>query len=216
MGCRRDLIVAAATDTDGDELADPFDNCPLVPNIVQQDGDGDGAGDACDAQTCGNGTRETEEQCDGADAAACPGSCRVDCSCACENQVTDPRAVVKLSNRRDAGRLSARLEIPLGSYAGEGVVVSLYDSDALIATENAGAIPEQRPGKKWVLRRSGSGVWNVVLQNRGSMRPGHFTLEVRARKFFTREQANEGPATTILTVEIGERCFAHSVTTKIK
>jgi hypothetical protein len=46
--------VAAAADTDGDEVADPFDNCPAAPNILQTDLDGDGAGDACDAD-CGSG-----------------------------------------------------------------------------------------------------------------------------------------------------------------
>jgi hypothetical protein len=33
------------------------------------------------APTCGNGTREFDEACDGADAALCPGLCRADCTC---------------------------------------------------------------------------------------------------------------------------------------
>jgi len=35
-------------DSDGDEVADAFDNCPDVSNPGQQDSDGDGKGDACD------------------------------------------------------------------------------------------------------------------------------------------------------------------------
>jgi Tol biopolymer transport system component len=46
--CRQDMIVATADDADGDEIPDPFDNCPNVPNILQEDADGDGTGDACD------------------------------------------------------------------------------------------------------------------------------------------------------------------------
>jgi 5-hydroxyisourate hydrolase-like protein (transthyretin family) len=36
-------------DDDGDTVPNPYDNCPLVPNADQTDTDGDGAGDACDA-----------------------------------------------------------------------------------------------------------------------------------------------------------------------
>ncbi|MBI3782699.1 MAG: hypothetical protein HY270_04785 [Deltaproteobacteria bacterium] len=42
-----DLSVATAADSDGDQVADPFDNCPSVANTDQRDSDGDGVGDAC-------------------------------------------------------------------------------------------------------------------------------------------------------------------------
>jgi hypothetical protein len=40
--------LSTTDDTDGDGIADGFDNCPFVPNRDQRDTDGDGVGDACD------------------------------------------------------------------------------------------------------------------------------------------------------------------------
>ena len=47
-GPEGDLIIANAPDTDGDGLADPFDNCPRRANADQADNDGDEVGDLCD------------------------------------------------------------------------------------------------------------------------------------------------------------------------
>jgi hypothetical protein len=47
--CHLELLIAGASDTDGDEVADPFDNCPDAANVSQADTNLDGIGDACDA-----------------------------------------------------------------------------------------------------------------------------------------------------------------------
>lgn len=48
-GARGDAVLGTAADVDGDEIADPFDNCPALANADQADADGDGVGDACRA-----------------------------------------------------------------------------------------------------------------------------------------------------------------------
>src|SRR5262245_42993162 len=40
-----------ATDVDADGVPDAVDDCPWNPNAHQEDGDGDGVGDVCDADT---------------------------------------------------------------------------------------------------------------------------------------------------------------------
>ncbi len=60
-------------DRDRDGICGNIDNCPLVYNPFQEDEDqksgisilGDGVGDACDVQICGNGIKEGYEACDG-------------------------------------------------------------------------------------------------------------------------------------------------------
>ena len=49
--CERSLTMSTARDSDRDELPDPYDNCPEVPNVLQQDADDDGVGDACECST---------------------------------------------------------------------------------------------------------------------------------------------------------------------
>lgn len=68
LGCN-----TAATDGDGDGVANATDNCPATANPGQTDLDGDGLGDACDPATCGNGAVEGGEPCDGG--ACCTSTC---------------------------------------------------------------------------------------------------------------------------------------------
>jgi hypothetical protein len=58
--------VGACTD-DGDPLADPIDNCPLVSNEDQADGDGNGIGDVCDSCVGGASDPDSDGVCGSAD-----------------------------------------------------------------------------------------------------------------------------------------------------
>jgi hypothetical protein len=48
IGSGGQLIQASAADSDGDGIADPFDNCPRRGNPAQEDDEGDGVGNVCD------------------------------------------------------------------------------------------------------------------------------------------------------------------------
>lgn len=60
------VITGQCSDNDADGVQDGIDNCPGVYNPDQLDSNGDGVGDACNSG-CGNGVRESGEQCDGTD-----------------------------------------------------------------------------------------------------------------------------------------------------
>jgi hypothetical protein len=51
-------------DSDGDDIVDWADNCPLAPNPMQEDLDQDGSGDACDSDQDGDSIPNSLDNCD--------------------------------------------------------------------------------------------------------------------------------------------------------
>jgi hypothetical protein len=72
----QDMDGCPEPDRDGDGRPDEDDNCPDIPNPMQQDLDGDGRGDVCDDDIDGDGLANGCES----PAGACPGECRTICA----------------------------------------------------------------------------------------------------------------------------------------
>jgi hypothetical protein len=71
---------------------------------------------AGDAPVCGNGERETGEDCDGADDALCPGAC--DANCACIDPCTDGALITLKAQLGARLRLRTLLHDDGGAYDG--------------------------------------------------------------------------------------------------
>ena len=62
-GAAHETGVLRLDDTDGDGVADPFDNCPTIHDPTEQDTDGDGVGDPCDPDLDGDGVANEQDGC---------------------------------------------------------------------------------------------------------------------------------------------------------
>jgi len=58
-----DVALDATQDTDRDNIANNFDNCPNISNVDQTDTDSDGTGDACDNDIDGDGIDNAQDNC---------------------------------------------------------------------------------------------------------------------------------------------------------
>jgi hypothetical protein len=126
------LTVAGTCTDDGDSLADPIDNCPLVANESQADENGNGIGDVC--ETCPSGVVDSDRDgvCDPDD--NCPAMSNTNQADfdgdgfgdACETGAL--RADIDLSGRVDGIDL-ARLGRAFGASTGEPSYDAAADLD---------------------------------------------------------------------------------------
>jgi cysteine-rich repeat protein len=109
-----EVYTAAAADVDADSIPDPLDDCPRVANADQADADGDGVGDACDVETCGNAVVEATETCDDGNVLGgdgCSAACRLET--ACGNGIDDDGdALVDFPNDPGCQTIAGGLENP--------------------------------------------------------------------------------------------------------
>jgi hypothetical protein len=212
--CLLEPIVPASADDDADGIPDVLDNCPSVANHDQEDLDDDSVGDACDLQRCGNGIIELDEPCDGVVNATCSPMtpCQADCTCDCDNIVSDDAVRATVKTKRNAGKLTLTMHIPLASYNNQTVGIRLTDSDSLIVSQNVGILsPKGTSGDQWQYRYKGDGLKKVAIKDLGST----LVVKATAKRWFTAAKANETAATTRVIVTIGGQCFAHAVTKKV-
>jgi Tol biopolymer transport system component len=212
--CVASTIVPASPDTDGDGVPDHLDNCPDTAPADQTDTDHDGVGDLCDVATCHNGVVDAAEQCDGDADAACPGACTDDCRC-CPT-VADPKAVVQVTTKKDAGTLSLKMSVPLADYAGEPVALELFDTDSepIVAT-NVGTLPPKgSKGVQWAYKVKTLGLQQVTLKDDTKKHPGTFKIVAKAKRWFAAADANQAAGDTRVRLTIGGQCLEHAVTKK--
>jgi hypothetical protein len=128
-------FIGALRDTDGDDTPDECDNCPSVEND-QQDADGDGLGDACDADSDGDSIGNATDNC-----ATVPNAAQDNCNADAEAA----RGAPALGDACDPTPCSAsrtvaeRLLSSVGSAECQGTVLCAVAVDSAIQWQGVAA-----------------------------------------------------------------------------
>jgi hypothetical protein len=182
--CEPRPIVPASPDTDADGIPDHLDNCPNVPNAEQLDGDGDGAGDLCDAK-CDGGTPDARAA-----------------------------VKIVTKNARGQLTVRSKIDLPAYAGEPVTVRIDDQNSSPVVSQTIATLPPKGASGKRWQYRTTPPGLFKVGLTDLSPRQPGRFKLLVRAKEWFSAAAADQSPAATTVTVVIGPRCVTRGVTDK--
>ncbi len=121
--------------------------------------------------------------------------------------INDLGALVKITGRHDAGKMTAKVVLPLGSYDNLPVTVSLVGGSGTVASQRIGIIsPKGQSGKKWKFKVKGAGVTKVGLKDLSPIQPGAFKMTIKAKGWFS------GASGTQLVVTVGGHCLSQVVT----
>lgn len=197
------LSTLRGTNAEGTWTLDVTDNAGADAGMLL------GWGLIINCENCGNGVLNAGEQCEAANQTACPGRCQADCTCLACADVSDPKAKVTIKAKKDAGVLKAKETLPIATYAGEPVTVSLEDGGGSIASQAVGALTAKK--NKFLFKSGADGVRSVLFSSKG----GGTVAKVAAKKFFTAAGADEPAASTRLVIQVGSQCFSHPVTKKV-
>jgi len=225
ISCEGERSTPASADTDHDGVPDHTDNCTEVVNADQADLDADGAGDACDRMTCGDGVRTHTELCEPSvgDTQQCGANPCTNCHCECGTPGIDPRARVIVVTKNNMGTLTASMKIQLANFTGNEPIrvplsIRLSDTDSpSIAELSLDEIaPLGRTGKNWQYKpvpTPASGITLIKL-TRVARTTDQYKLTIKAKKWFSAAAANQLYSSTALTVTAGTHCVRHTVNIK--
>lgn len=161
-------------DSDGDGIADCVDNCQTVTNPDRKDSNGDGKGDACTEEICGNSVDDDQDGLVDLLDPDCPSS-----------SLIEEKGTLNLD--QDAGDDKLSLEVTFAGEAdrinppSEGVTLILSDADGLITQLSfpPGAGWKASGGPKWTFADKAVGK-NLSIQFDAKKRV--FTLKASAKR----------------------------------
>ena len=120
VGLAFDNFSPASADSDFDGIPDGADNCPGHSNTNQVDSDGDGIGDVCDPQTCGDDILQEPEQCDDGNRVSgdgCSSDCGNECSAVTGSTYVDSTCCVVNACYPDEGLYNHGLYVACVTHA---------------------------------------------------------------------------------------------------